>query len=205
MERAGEAQGTRHNVTMTFTPVLSTLYKAIRQWAIGSSGFDSAHVVWSHNPADAPTLPYVYLQVIVDDSISGYDERRYKNTGTEEAPSLTEQMVGPRMMTVSVNVHTVSRGYAAGTGTPNPNTPEAVDVLRKMLSCLTLSSFSDALAVAGIGVLDWSPSRDLTDLVATKFERRVQADIMLSYVTVLTDDTPSWVETVTPPPVTEAV
>lgn len=141
-----------------------TTEKAIFDFVVAASGFDSDRVIWDKQSVVAPrkgikpSLGYITLNISGGPSSQGTPELSYKELDTYEKPFR-------RAFTVTINVIS--------------NLAWLSDA-QKISDSIHLDGKRSILTAAGVSVLDSGPVLDISELLDTKFEGRATVDLFMS-------------------------
>jgi hypothetical protein len=134
-----------------------------------STGLTDARVIWANQDAPRPKTPYITVNDRLALAAVGLDdEERWPQT----TPGVVEH-VGWRRMTVSINAYGPGAfGLLEG----------ARDGLRQDVA------IRQAIADAGMGVIDAGDPRDMAEVLDTRWEERAQMDSIFMVSSRSTED-----------------
>lgn len=136
---------------------LSTIKGALYGWAAATVAGGTV-VYWNEPDAPRPPAPSVRLRLIGLPSLVGQDELR-DVTGDANA----FRILGPRSLTLSVTAYGDTAAQAASDLASSLSGPDAMATLHG----------------GGLSSLSVSPLRDVSELMETKWEQRVNFDVEL--------------------------
>lgn len=122
-------------------------------------------VIWMEQGAPRPKLPYVGLKIIVGPHSYGDDDMRQSSPGIYS-------IEGQRSFTASINIFGDKAEEIAGLITNSMSKPTALE----------------ALAASSIAVLNSTDPQNVSVPLETKFENRMQFDIVFGCVMAATDN-----------------
>lgn len=172
--------------------ILVTDYPAMKnsllQWLREQSGAGMGKVIFLNQSSDRPPKPYATIQVIADNIKTGEDDIRPEyGSGT---PSLKYRTVGPREMTVQVNIYTVPAEAVTDV--------EAADRLNQALITLEHPALVQQFNNANMSILGHNQVIRLDEQLGERWERRASSDLRIGYTAESIDDGSfgNWVESV---------
>lgn len=170
---------------------LVTDYPAMKgsllKWIREQSGAAMGSAIFLNQTADRPDRPYATIQVITDNIKTGDDDVRQEYDGG--VPSLTYRTVGPREMTVQVNIYTIPAALVSDI--------EAADRLNQALIMLDHPVLVKQFNDANMSILSHTPVIRLDEQLGERWERRASSDLRIGYTAESVDDGSfgNWVET----------
>lgn len=130
--------------------------QALRAWLIATTGLPDSRVIFANRNAPRPPAPYAVVNPDVSTiRVGSYDEAR----GTDD-PDVLER-VGQRRILVSVNLFG----------------SDAKARLEAALEGLESEAQQGALAAAGLSFIEHAQAQDRTEMLATRYRGRAQADV----------------------------
>jgi hypothetical protein len=155
------------------------LERAIAAWLASSTGLPDASILSRNSKVPQPALPYIEYTVPAAAKTNGRDELRTSYDATADAGAeIIYTTRGNRETTVSVQVRTKS---ATGT-TDSDGLSTARGYAEDAINALALPSTLAALKAVGLGFIDASGVRDLSDRSGPLGAGRVQFDVRFRLV-----------------------
>lgn len=125
----------------------------------------NSQVVWTEQGAPRPKLPYIGLKVIAGPRSYGEDDMRQSSPGVYS-------IEGQRALTVSVQVFGSN----------------AEEISAAIVAAMSKPTALESLAASFVSILSNTAPQNLSAALETKFENRVQFDIVFGCVMAVTDN-----------------
>ena len=150
---------------------LGAIRRALHDWLHAQTGLQ---VVWSHQNARTPHLPYASLTVVSGPrAVASSDEILTTSVASEHVMTAR----GPRTLTVSCQ--TYARPYEFG--------KTAIDYLLRAQASLQLPSVRAAFAAAGVVVLEEMGINEIPDIVRKSWRSRAHMDMLLAITSQISE------------------
>lgn len=174
-------------MTLSVTTDRALINSTLISWLETYSGVGAGNVVWLNQAFSRPAKPYVGIVVLnrgiktgFDDVISSYD------IPTEKVQRIT---AGPRQLILQIEIYSDP--------STDDTTPEADAMLENALLALDTELIRETFRAAKIGLLSHTPINRLDEQLGERWERRAQADVVITYSGETFDDgadSGNWIE-----------
>lgn len=144
-----------------------TRLQALRAWVRQATGLPEARVVVAPFDGPRPALPYVTVQALLPTTAPQHDAAGVVQVGEGESATWVEVVRGDRRTTFDVNLYST--------------TLDIDDMVESLRHAMQSPMRRKATLLGGLVVVGVGSPRDLSELVDTRHERRLQVEVTIAY------------------------